>query len=268
MSQFRLEPVGRRIGCIIHGPDLSRSSDNEIAAIKDALKKHLVIFFRNQKFDPHSFYQLSKKMGEPTPYPFVDGVNGMPEVVEIIKQPEDTVNFGGVWHSDTTYLDKPAMGALLYGVEIPKQGGDTLFANMYAVFESLSPALRQFLSILKAVNDADKVAISKTRPGRKRKGLQAIHPVVRTHPETRRQLLYINRAHTTHFEGWTREESQPLLDFLCDRIEQADFGCRFKWQPGSLAFWDNRACQHFPINDYDGHLRKMLRISLVGERPV
>ena len=160
------------------------------------------------------------------------------------------------------------MGALLYGVEIPEQGGDTLFANMYAVLESLSPGLRHFLSGLRAFNDADKVTISQTRPGVGKKGLQTIHPAVRTHPETGRQLLYINRAHTTRFEGWTEEESLPLLEFLCQRIEQPDFGCRFKWQPGSLAFWDNRACQHFPINDYDGHLRKMLRISFAGNMPI
>ena len=268
MTEFRLESLGRDIGCVIHGPDLRHPTDNEVSGIRTALRQHLVVFFRDQQLSPDSLYGLAIKLGTPTPYPFVDGIDGLPEVVEIIKRPEDTVNFGGVWHSDTAYLEEPAMGALLYGVEIPEQGGDTLFANMYAVLESLSPGLRQFLSGLRAFNDADKVTISQTRPGVGKKGLQTIHPAVRTHPETGRQLLYINRAHTTRFEGWTEEESLPLLEFLCQRIEQPDFGCRFKWRPGSLAFWDNRACQHFPINDYDGHLRKMLRISFAGDRPV
>ena len=268
MAEFRLESVGRDIGCIIHGPDLRHLTDNEVSGIRDILKQHLVIFFRDQQLSADSFYGLAEKLGEPTPYPFVDGIDGMPEVVEIIKQPEDTVNFGGIWHSDTAYLEKPTMGALLYGVEIPEFGGDTLFANMYAVLESLSPGLRHFLSGLRAINDADKVAISKTRPGRKKKGLRAIHPAVRTHPETQRQLLYLNRAHSTRFEGWTEKESQPLLDFLFQQVEEPKFGCRFKWEPGSLAFWDNRACQHFPVNDYDGHFRKMLRISLGGEKPI
>tara|TARA_Y100001934_G_C12277113_1_gene737934 strand:+ start:287 stop:1093 length:807 start_codon:yes stop_codon:yes gene_type:complete len=268
MAQLRHEPLTDLIGCIIHDIDLRRVTDNEVARIKAALRKHLVIFFRDQQLTPRNLFDLASKLGTPAPYPFVDGLAGLPEVVEIVKQPGDTVNFGGVWHSDTAYLEEPAMGALLYGVDIPREGGDTLFANMYAVLESLSPELRLLLKDLRAVNDADKAAISQTRPGAQRKGLKACHPVVRTHPETQRELLYINRAHTTHFENWTAEESTPLLDFLCQRIEQPEFGCRFKWEPGSLAFWDNRACQHFPINDYDGHLRRMLRISFAGKRPV
>ncbi len=268
MIALRQELLNERIGCIIHDVDLSRPSAEQLSGIKSALKKHLVVFFRDQSLSPQKLYNLACKLGMPTPYPFVTGIDGLPEVVEIIKKPEDTVNFGGVWHSDTAYLDAPAMGALLYGVNIPEKGGDTLFANMYEVFDSLSPDLRQFLSRLKAVNNADKAAISQTRPGGVLKGLKATHPAVRTHPETKRQLLYVNRAHTTHFENWTIEESQPLLEFLCQRIEQPAFSCRFKWQPGSLAFWDNRACQHFPLNDYDGYLRKMLRVSLAGDRPV
>ena len=267
-AEFRLESVGRAIGCIIHGPDLRQLTDDEIRAIRDALRQHLVVFFRDQQLTPNSLYDLAKKLGTPAPYPFVDGVDRIPEVVEIIKRPNEKINFGGVWHSDTTYLEKPAMGALLYGEVIPEVGGDTLFANMYAVLESLSPGLRTFLSGLKAINDADKDAISQTRPNAIKKGLKATHPVIRTHPETMRQLLYINRAHTSHFENWSESESQSLLALLCQRIEQPQFSCRFEWRPNSLAFWDNRACQHFPLNDYDGHLRKMLRISLAGDKPV
>ena len=267
MSNFRLESVGNSIGCIIHGPDLRQLTHKEISSIKKTLKEHLVVFFRNQQLTVDSSYRLAGQLGEPTIYPFVEGIDGIPEVVEIVKHPKDKVNFGGVWHSDTAYLEKPAMGALLYGLETPKQAGDTLFANMYAVFESLSPGLRQFLLNLRAINDADKSAISRTRPGGIKKGLKAIHPVVRTHPETERKLLYVNRAHTTRFEGWTEVESQPLLEFLCQKIEEPRFGCRFNWEPGTLAFWDNRACQHFPINDYDGQLRRMLRVSLAGDKP-
>ena len=264
----RLEPLGRDIGAIIHNVDLTRLEISQLDFIRSALTEYLVVFFRNQSLTPGSLYQLAEQFGSPTIYPFVDGIDGIPEVVEIVKSPDETVNFGGVWHSDTAYLETPAMGAMLYGVEVPLGLGDTLFANMYAVYESLSPGLKQMLGSLTAVNDADKKAISETRPSGVKKGLVAEHPVVRTHPDTGRQLLYINRAHTTHFSGWSEEESSALLAWLCEQIEKPEFSCRFSWQPGSLAFWDNRACQHFPINDYDGHWRKMLRISLAGEKPV
>jgi len=118
-----------------------------------------------------------------------------------------------------------------------------------------------------AINDADNEAIRATRPGSTSKGLRATHPVVRTHPVTKRPLLYINKAHTTRFAGMSERESAPILDFLFERIMQPEFSCRFQWQRGSLAFWDNRACQHYPLNDYQGELRKMLRVSLAGDKP-
>ena len=190
-----------------------------------------------------------------------------PEIVEIRKRPEEIINFGGVWHSDTAYLPQPAMGAMLYGVVIPEQGGDTLFANMYEAYDALSVGLKSFLEPLTAMNDADKAAISQTRPGQPKRNLKFEHPVIRTHPLTGRKLLYVNRAHTTNFSGMTEAESQPLLEYLFDVAENPNFSCRLKWQPGSLAFWDNRACQHYPINDYHGQLREMLRISLAGDQP-
>ena len=159
------------------------------------------------------------------------------------------------------------MGALLYGVDIPPQGGDTMFTNMYDVFDSLSAGMKSFLGQQTAINDADNSAIRATRPGTGYKGLQATHPVVRTHPVTKRPLLYVNKAHTTRFAGMSEQESAPILTFLFDRIIQPEFSCRFRWQRGSLAFWDNRACQHYPLNDYQGQLRKMLRVSLAGDKP-
>ena len=262
-----LERFSPHIGAIVHDIDLCSVSDEEILFIRDALKDHLVLFFRNQTLDASTLYTLGQQFGEPTPYPYVEGLKDFPEIVEVIKRPEDKLNFGGVWHSDTAYLDEPAMAALLYGVEIPDQGGDTMFTNMYAVYESLSPGMQAYLAKLSAVNDADNEAIAATRPNGRQKGLIAEHPAVRVHPETGMPLLYVNRAHTTHFSGMSRAESQELLSFLFDRIEQPEFSCRFNWQPGSLAFWDNRACQHYPINDYHGSLRRMLRISLAGDKP-
>ncbi|MBO6659035.1 MAG: TauD/TfdA family dioxygenase [Pseudomonadales bacterium] len=262
-----LERLSPRIGAFVHDIDLRSVSEEEISFIREALNANLVVFFRNQTLDASALYQLGRQFGKPTPYPYVEGLKEFPEIVEVIKRPEDILNFGGVWHSDTAYLDKPAMAGLLYGVEVPEKGGDTLFTNMYAVYDSLSPGMQAYLATLSAVNDADNAAIAATRPADSRKGLTAEHPAVRVHPETGKSLLYVNRAHTTHFSGMTREESQELLSFLFERIEQPEFSYRFHWQPGSLAFWDNRACQHYPINDYHGSQRRMLRISLAGDKP-
>jgi len=266
-SQYPLEQQGGHIGATISDIDLNNLDQGAVSFIHETLREHLVVFFRNQSLSPARLLELANLLGTPTPYPFVQGIEGFPEIVEVKKAPEDTVNFGGVWHSDTTYLKQPAMGALLYGIDIPDTGGDTLFANMYKVLSSLSPGLMAFLKPLFAVNEADKEAIVATRPGKQKKGLVAEHPVIRTHPETGQPLLYVNRAHTTRFVGMTAPESQPILNYLFEQTERPEFSCRFTWQPGSLAFWDNRACQHYPLNDYPGELRRMLRVSLSGDKP-
>ena len=262
-----VERPGATIGAYIQNTDLTSLSQDDIDTIKGALTEHLVLFFRDQHLDPPGLHRLATQFGKPTPYPYIEGLPDYPDVVEVIKRPEDTINFGGIWHSDTAYLNEPAMAGLLYGLEIPPEGGDTLFANMYQVYDSLSPGMQRFLQKLTAINDADNEAIVATRPGKARKAMTAEHPVVRRHPVTGRPLLYVNRAHTTRFAGMTRQESQGLLEFLFARIEQPEFSCRFHWQAGSLAFWDNRVCQHYPINDYHGSQRRMLRISLAGDRP-
>lgn len=263
----KLDKFSASIGACIQDVDLKNLSATDVKFIRNALTEHLVVFFRDQNLDPRSLHEAANHFGVPVPYPYVAGLPNYPEVVEVIKRPDETVNFGGVWHSDTAYLEQPAKAALLYAVEIPDEGGDTMFTNMYAVYDSLSPGMQRYLGRLTAVNDADNEAIAATRPAGQRKDLKAEHPVVRLHPDTGRPLLYVNRAHTTQFTDMTREESRGLLEFLFDRIEQPEFSCRFSWQPGSLAFWDNRACQHYPINDYHGSFRRMLRISLAGDEP-
>lgn len=267
MSQIRLEQLGSCIGAIISGLDLRHLDETQVDFVTNALNQHIVVFFRDQQLEPKTLQALAEKFGTPTPYPFVRGIKNFPEIVEVKKLPEETINFGGVWHSDTTYLDTPAMGALLYGADIPSSGGDTLFANMYAVYESLSMGMQKFLGNLNAINSADKQEIAATRPGQPKKGLIAEHPVVRRHPVTNKPLLYVNRAHTIGFVGMSPSESAPILDYLFQKIERPEFACRFVWQAGSLAFWDNRACQHYPVNDYHGQLRRMLRVSLQGDKP-
>ena len=256
------EPLTPDFGALLDHPDLNTASDADIDNILSLRARFGVVFFHQQNLDPASLLALAARFGTPVPYPFVTGLADFPEVIEVVKTPSDAVNFGGVWHSDTAYLQTPASGALLYGEQVPAAGGDTLFTDMVAVWRSLSPGLQDLLRTLSAVNSSDKPAISQTRPGQQARGLEAVHPVVRQHPQTGDELLFVDRAHTTRFEDMTGEESQPLLDYLFDVIEQPEFSCRFRWQPGSLAFWDNCRCQHYPLNDYPRETRKMLRVSL------
>jgi taurine dioxygenase len=216
---------------------------------------------------------FARTMGKPVEYPFVKGIEGFPEVIEVKKLEHEKHNFGGIWHTDTAYLQEPPMGSMLLAREVPPQGGDTEFANQYLAYESLSDGMKQLLSNLVGVNESAKADVTRTREdrikeaGTETKHYVAEHPVVRTHPETKRKALYVNIGHTTRFKGMTLEESAPILDFLYKHQVRAEFTCRFRWAPGSMAFWDNRCVQHNPINDYHGYRRVMHRITLAGDKP-
>ncbi len=213
---------------------------------------------------------FARCFGKPVEYPFVKGIEGFPEVIEVRKLEHEKHNFGGVWHSDTAYLDEPPMGSMLLAREVPPYGGDTEFANQYAAYEALSPGMRRMLDGLVAVNTSSKADATRTREDMVKeypREYVAEHPAVRTHPETGRKALYVNVGHTARFRGLTEQESAPLLEFLFRHQVKLEFTCRFRWQAGSLAFWDNRCTQHNAINDYHGHRRVMHRITLGGDRP-
>ncbi len=268
-------PIAGALGAEIGGVDLGAELDDEtVAEIRRAWLEHLVVFFRDQVLGPAEFLAFARRIGEPVEYPFVKGIDGYPEIISVAKLPNETVNFGGIWHSDTVYLERPPMATLLIAREVPPAGGDTLWANMYAAYEALSPALQRLLGGLRAVNSSALADVSKTREDRIRDGgggveseFLAEHPVVRTHPETGRKALYVNIAHTARFAGMTEAESRPLLQFLFEHSVRPEFTCRFRWQPGSLALWDNRCSMHNPINDYHGSTRRMHRITLRGDIP-
>jgi len=275
-SHIRIEPLSPCIGAEILGVDLSAPLDaGTVAAIRHAFLEHLVVFFRDQSLTPEQYLRFARTMGEPSEYPMVQGMDGHPEITEVIKREDERVNFGGIWHSDTTYLECPPMGTMLYARELPPVGGDTLFANMNMAYESLSPGMRRLLDGLTAVNSAAKDVAAATRADRirERPGQtssappEAEHPAVRTHPETGRKALYVNPGHTVRFATMNEAESAPILDYLYSQQIRPEFTCRFRWQIGSLAFWDNRAAQHYPLNDYHGHRRAMQRITLAGDRP-
>jgi taurine dioxygenase len=271
-----LRRLSGALGAEVLNVDLTQPLDGALAeALRAALLEHLVLFFREQALTPAQFMAFAERFGEPVDYPFLRSLEGYPHVIEVLKREDERVNFGGVWHSDTTYLERPPMGSLLLAQEVQPYGGDTLFANQYLAYEALSDGMRRMLDGLVAVSSSTKADASRTREDRLRDSgardapevLDAEHPVVRTHPETGRKALYVNLAHTVRFAGMTEEESAPLLGYLFQHQVRPEFTCRFPWAPGSLAFWDNRAAQHNAINDYAGFRRRMLRITLAGDRP-
>jgi len=282
MRNRRLEvrPLSPAIGAEVFGADLAQDLDDEVVReIRDALLEHCVVFFREQRLTEAQHKAFARRFGSLTSHPMIRADAEHPEILKIVKQPEDANNFGGDWHSDLTYTAEPALGSVLYARELPDFGGDTLFANTHLAYEALSDGMKRLLAPLRAVHSTD---LSYGDDGRS--GLigdkesmpvaqqayapkTAEHPVVRTHPESGRKGLYVNKVFTTRLVGMTKEESAPLLEYLFRQVERPEFTCRFRWRTGSLAFWDNRVAQHYALNDYHGHRREMHRITVAGDRP-
>ena len=275
-KHFTVQPLSGAVGAIVHGLDLTQPLNAEIIAeIRAAWLIHGVVFFRNQSLPPAAFQAFAERFGKVIEYPFVKGIDGFPMIIPVLKRPHERNNFGGIWHTDTAYLDEPPMATMLIGREIPPYGGDTLFANAYAAYEALSSGMQQMLAGLRGVNTSAKADVTKTREDRikesatdnVKKEYVVEHPVVRTHPETGRKSLYVNFGHTARFAQMTEEESKPLLEFLFAHQTRPEFTCRFSWAEGSIAFWDNRCVLHNPVNDYHGFQRLLHRVTLQGDRP-
>ena len=273
---LHVERIAGALGAEVSGIDLAAPLGPEtVGEIRAALHEHLVLFFRDQPLTPDRFLAFASALGTPVEYPFVTGLHGYPEIIEVKKLEHERTNFGGIWHTDTAYLPCPPMGSLLLAREVPPFGGDTEFANQYLAYDALSEGMKALLGGLRAVNSSAKADVTRTREDRMREDARtdargeyvAEHPVVRTHPETGRKALYVNVAHTVRFAGMTEAESAPLLDFLFAHQVRPEFTCRFRWQVGSLAWWDNRCTLHNPLNDYHGYRRVMHRITLQGDAP-
>lgn len=274
MSQaLKIRRVAGALGAEISGVDLSKPlSDELVAQIRRAFVEHQVIFFRDQDLTPAQQVAFGARFGPLNVHPFVAGMAGQPEVMEIIKEPSDRVNFGGGWHSDMSFLERPSIGSILYAVEIPEFGGDTLFASQATAYEALSPGLQKTLDGLNAVHSASREYSSQGHSAQKRGSMKVaeadgyvgefVHPMVLVHPETGRKALYVNPAFTLRIEGWKTRESKALLDFLFEHSRYEGFTCRFAWREGSVAFWDNRSVWHFALNDYPGQRRHMRRVTV------
>jgi len=274
-SAFSLRPVGPSLGAEVAGLDLaSPLAEPDMAALKAAFAEHGVLFFRDQVLTPEQQITFAESWGKVVINRFFTQVEGHPQVAEVRKEPDQTTNVGGGWHTDHSYDEEPALGSILYARELPESGGDTLFAGMSAAYDALSPGFQETLQGLRAVHssrhvfgpDAGLPDDMLTRLGNAEMATQdAVHPVVITHPLSGRKSLYVNPGFTLRIDGWSHEESKPLLDYLYNHASQPEFVCRFQWKPGSLAFWDNRATWHYALNDYHGQRRLMHRITLDGE---
>jgi taurine dioxygenase len=268
----RLSPfVGAEIGGVDLGRPLPGDSVDEI---RQALFEFGVVFFRDQKLTPDQHVAFARHFGDINVNRFFKTADGYPMIAEVRKEPDQEQNIGGNWHTDHSYDAAPALGSILYAREVPEQGGDTLFASMYAAYDALSDGLRRTLEGLQAVHSSRHVFGTATYAGRgdlKGRVLNpeaatqdAVHPVAVRHPGSGRKALYVNPAFTVRFAGWTPEESQPMLQYLYQHAARPEFSYRFQWREGSIAFWDNRCTWHYALNDYQGHRRLMHRITVEG----
>ena len=270
-------PLAGALGAEVRNVDLLRADAETWNEIRAAFRDRLVLSFPSHNLGPKALVEIAENFGRVGFYPFAEGLPEEPHVFAVVKEPQETKNFGEGWHSDTTYTERPPMATVLYSVEVPPYGGDTLFANMHLAYDALSDGMKAALHGLRAINSAahrkgggraaGNAYKSVKLVGQDKMNLQGVHPVVRTHPVTGRKALYVNALHTVRFDGWTEEESRPLLEFLFRHKERPEFTCRYRWQAGTFTIWDNRAVQHLAVNDYHGFRREMHRLSIEGDIP-
>lgn len=276
-TQINVTPLSSAIGAEIGNVDISKDlSSTVITEIRSALLEHLVIFFRDQDLsNPERHKMFTKYFGDLFIHPNFNLGQNNPEMVYLTRKPGDTAAAGEKWHADTTMMKNPPMGAILFALEVPDWGGDTLFANQYMAFENLSPGMKKLLMNLKAVHNDSRVAgpavsLNSKRATKVREDddwtlTENSHPVIRTHPETLKKCLFVNSIYVHHFEGMSVEESQDLLEFLYTESTRPEYSCRFRWKNNSVAFWDNRCVQHLAIHDNHSATRRMQRTQIIGD---
>lgn len=279
-STITVEPTAGALGARVTGLDLTRPLDDaEVAALRAAALEHLVVFLPDQPMTLDDLERLTDQLGGRDVTPYVEPLDDRPYVIRVIKEADDELNFANAWHTDLSYLPAPPAFTLLHAWDVPDHGGDTMWANQYLAFETLSSGLKETLRSLRAVHSAgmaygtggyldqikDKTSMA-IAPSADAYATET-HPVVVRHPETGREALYVNPVYTTRFEGWTATESQPLLQYLARHAVSENFTCRLRWERHTLAIWDNRCTQHFALNDYRGVRREMYRTSVRGTEP-
>ena len=275
-STINVKPLSGNIGAEIDGVNLKKITKEQLKEIKIVFGKYGVIFFRNQNLSPEEEIIFAELWGEININRFFTNLEGYPKIALVSKEPDQKKNIGGAWHTDHTYDLEPAMGSILFAHQVPKKGGDTLFSSMYAAYETLSDGLKDTLKNMygrhssRHVFGTSRAERNDDTVGRiinsDKAKQDAIHPVVITHPQTGKKALFVNPTFTLGFDGWSDEESKPLLNYLYSHATKPEFTCRFKWEEGSIAFWDNRSTWHLAVNDYHGQRRLMHRITINGTR--
>lgn len=274
-ERITVKPLSGALGAEIGGVNIAAGIDDAaIAEIRQALLDYLVVFFRDQTLDDISHKAFASRFGNIFRHPNFNLGKGDPEIVRLVREPGDASVVGEEWHTDTTMMAEPPMGAILHGIEVPPYGADTLFANQYLAYDSLSDGMKTMLARLKAVHSDILVAgpqaarnanrATKVREDDNWRPTENVHPVVATHPETGRKCLFVNKSYTQRFEGMTPEESRPLLEYLWEQGSKPEFTCRFAWRDGSVAFWDNRCTRHLALNDVPQFGRRMRRVQIAG----
>lgn len=273
-GEIAVRRLGGGCGAEVSNVDLARMTEAEFETVQAAFRDHGVIFFRDQRLTPEQHIALAKRFGPIDINKFFPADGAYPEIAEVRKEAEQTTNIGGGWHTDHSYDEHPAMGSILVARELPESGGDTLFADMYAAYEGLSPGLRRTLDGLRAVHSNHHIfgaaGVYKQQGDaaelfrNEQLTSEAVHPVVITHPLSGRRALYVNPAFTLRFEDWSGEESSALLTYLYRHATRPEYTCRFRWSEGAVAIWDNRATWHYALNDYHGQRRLLHRITVAG----
>ena len=268
------------VGAEISGVDIGKPLAKEVVReIHDAWLAHQVVFFRDQTLTPESQAVFAANFGELDVYPFMKALNDHPNVIPIVKEADAKTNFGGGWHTDTSYLPKPPKATVLYAIDVPERGGDTLFSDTSGAYEAFSDGMKRLLDGLIGIYSAAMVHgkggaytlgvdLSDDYGGKSEDAEREVeHPLIRTHPETGRKAIYASLAHTARIKGMTTGESRPIIEMLHKQATQPEYTTRFNWTPGTLAMWDNRCLWHYVLNDYHGSRREMRRVIVQGDAP-
>lgn len=269
-ERFDVQPLSPTIGAAVRGVDLGSVDDEVLAELRRALLEWKVLFFRDQAIDAADHRAFASRWGELEVHPFLPSADA-PDVIRFAKD-EKIGGYENVWHSDVTWRQVPSMGSILRAVTVPRLGGDTLWCDMGAAYDGLDDETKDRIDGLTAVHDFVHTfgrLLSDEEKARKREEFPpAEHPIVRVIPETGRKVLYVNRPFTSHISGMQPEESSTLLELLVRQADVPEYQCRFHWEPGSVAFWDNRTTQHYAVSDYHPQVRVMERVTIIGDRPV
>src|SRR5665213_4184333 len=272
-SGIEIRPLSGAGGAEVHGVDLSQEMDNWTAeAVHSAYLEHIALFFQDQTLTAPQMERFVRRFGDPLVHPYLNAVEGSKYVHELRKTPDQTVNFGNGWHADFTFLERPSAANALYARTTPDFGGDTVFINTAMAYDALSDGMKRMLGGMRAVHRVHPRYVTDVDVMSNQKGKvteeQCIHPVIRTHPETGRKILYINPSFVPQFEDMTEAESRPILDYLTNYMAQPEFQIRYRWSADTFGIWDNRTSLHTALNDYQGQLRVMHRmVVLETSRP-